>query len=184
MIERPLLNVQRDCPARLVPIGTGIMIPKDSFVTLVQSLGGSYTVLIEGNMARIDGEDADAIGFEPQILEYGPADPAGTINMEDVEHTLRSVHDPEIPVNIVDLGLIYRCVAEPREQGHALVVDLTLTAPGCGMGPVIVEDIRRRLRKVPNVAAVEVNLVFDPPWHQNMMSEEAQLELGIFGLSR
>jgi len=180
MMERKIIAVNRNCPARLVPTGIGITIPKDSFVTMTQELGNAYTVIINGNMARIDGTDADAIGRKPRYLEYADADPSGRVNMEDVLKTLKTIYDPEIPVNIIDLGLIYECRSEVHADGTVIVVKMTLTAPGCGMGPVIADDIRQRLERVPNVARVEVKMVFDPPWNRSMMSEEAQLELGLF----
>jgi probable FeS assembly SUF system protein SufT len=146
-------------------------------VTLTQSLGGTYTVIVNGNMARVDSEDADALGFESVFLSFTP--PAdGRIDADQVDEALSSVFDPEIPVNIVDLGLIYK-VEVDAESGHVRVL-MTLTAPGCGMGEVLVRDVERRVGQVPFVADVDVELVFDPPWSRDMMSEEAQLELGLF----
>jgi probable FeS assembly SUF system protein SufT len=175
-VERRLVTTVRDCPARLVPTGDPVTIPRGTFVTLTQSLGGTYTVIVNGNMARVDGTDADALGFEPQRLEFTPR-PDGKVDRQQVREALATVYDPEIPVNIVDLGLVYGC--EVSDSGHVQVT-MTLTAPGCGMGPVLVEDIRARLAQVPNVTGVDVELVFDPPWSRDMMSEEAQLELGLF----
>ncbi|MFU8815748.1 MAG: putative Fe-S cluster assembly protein SufT [Pseudomonadales bacterium] len=175
-MERRLIPIQRDTRARLVPTGDPITISKGVFVTLTQSLGGTYTVIVNGNMARIDGTDADALGFEPQRLEFASR-PDGKVDPHQVHEALASVFDPEIPVNIVDLGLIYAC--DVSDDGHVQVT-MTLTAAGCGMGPVLVEDIKSRLNQVPNVAAVSVELVFDPPWSRDMMSEEAQLELGLY----
>lgn len=175
-MERRMLVMQRDCPARLVPAGTRITITKDTFVTLTQDLGGTYTVNVNGNLARIDGTDADALGLEPLTFDFGEA--AGDeVDEEHVFEALRTVYDPEIPVNVVDLGLIYGC----RIEGHTVAIDMTLTSPGCGMGPVLVDDIKYRVGKVPNVEEVTVELVFDPPWGREMMSEEAQLELGVYG---
>ncbi len=174
-MKRQLIPVARTVQARLVPTGTPLTIPSGVFVTLTQALGGTYTVIHNGNMARIDGEDADALGFEPEVLELAP--PAdGRACADQVWQALRTVHDPEIPVNIVDLGLVYQCDV----QEDAVAIDMTLTAPGCGMGPVLVQDVERRVGQVPFVRSVQVNLVFDPPWERNMMSEEAQLELGLF----
>ncbi|MEE4380527.1 MAG: putative Fe-S cluster assembly protein SufT [Pseudomonadales bacterium] len=175
-MERRMLVVQRDCPARLVPAGTRITIPKDTFVTLAQALGGSYTVNVGGNLARVDGTDADALGLEPLELEFEGGTP-GEVSEEHVWQALRSVYDPEIPVNLVDLGLIYDCEVE----GDRVSIRMTLTAPGCGMGPVLVDDVKYRVGKVPGVETVDVDLVFDPPWSREMMSEEAQLELGVYG---
>ena len=168
--------MQRDCPARLVPTGDPVTLRKDTFVTLTQSLGGTYTVVVDGNMARVDGTDADALGFEPVRLDFAPR-PDGRVDPNQLSEALASVYDPEIPVNIVDLGLVYGCEAD--DSGR-VEVTMTLTAPGCGMGPVLVQDVKSRLAQVPNVTAVEVTLVFDPPWSRDMMTEEAQLELGLF----
>lgn len=175
-MERKLIPLQRNVDARLVPTGDPITLPKDVFVTLTQALGGTYTVVHAGNMARIDGEDADALGFESERLEFPPPTD-GRISAEQVDVALASVFDPEIPVNIVDLGLVYGVVIDNPGQ---VQVTMTLTAPGCGMGPVLVNDVERRVKQVPNVTKVSVELVFDPAWSRDMMSEEAQLSLGLF----
>jgi len=179
-MEQKIVITTLECPGRLVPVGTPATIPANSFVTLTQSLGGSYTVVYQGNMIRIDGIDAAAIGFEPFEIKYPQRQP-GAANEEDIWHTLHTIYDPEIPVNIVDLGLIYAVNIETKKHSGSLVkVTMTLTAPGCGMGPVLIDDIQLRLNRAPNVSNVEVELVFDPPWNREMMSEEAQLELGMF----
>lgn len=167
----------RDCPARLVPVGTPITIPRDTFVTITQSLGGSYTVTVNGNMARVDGTDADALGMQPIEFDFAPS-PDGRIDEEQVRQALKTVYDPEIPVDIVELGLVYD-VAVDQASGTVHIL-MTLTAPGCGMGPVLVSDVQYRLAKVPHVRAVEVELVFDPPWSRERMSDEARLETGMF----
>ena len=146
-------------------------------MTLTQSLGGTYTVIVNGNMARVDGEDADALGFEPQTLNFAPPSD-GRVSEVQVGEALASVYDPEIPVNIVDLGLIY-AVNIDRDAGR-VSIDMTLTAPGCGMGDVLVAEVKRRVGRVPFVSRVDVNLVFDPPWSRDRMTEEAQLTLGLF----
>lgn len=174
-MERRVIPVQRTVTARLVPTGTELTIPQGVFVTLTQALGGTYTVVHNGNMARIESEDADALGFEPEILTFETPDD-GKISEEQVWQALRTVHDPEIPVNIVDLGLVY----DVAVNDSRVDIEMTLTAPGCGMGPVLVEDVKRRLQRVPLVADTNVSLVFDPPWSRDMMSEEAQLDLGLF----
>ncbi len=175
-MEQTVVNTRRDCIARLVPTGDLINIPEGTFVTLTQKLGGSYTIVINGNMARISGEDGDALGMEPTVFSYTtPLD--GKVNPEDVQHALRTVFDPEIPVNIVDLGLIYQCDINSNQLVN---ITMTLTSPGCGMGPVLIEDVKNRVGSVPNVSGVNVELVFDPAWSRDMMSEEAQLELGLF----
>jgi probable FeS assembly SUF system protein SufT len=174
-VERRIVNLNRTVHARLVPTGDPVIIPGGSFVTLTQDLGGTFTVVHQGNMARIDGEDADALGFSPVLLEFTrPA--TGLVDPEQVKEALRSVFDPEIPVNIVDLGLVY----DVRIEGGTVTVTMTLTAPGCGMGPVLMHDVKKRVRRVPFVSDVIVNLVLDPPWSRERMSEEAQLELGLF----
>ena len=173
-----MIVVQRDCPARLVPAGTRITIPKDTFVTLTQDLGGNFTVNVGGNLARVDGTDADALGLEAVELDFGDVEPVpGGVSEAHVDQALRSVYDPEIPVNLLDLGLVYDVAVE----GSVVRITMTLTAPGCGMGPVLVDDVKYRIGKVPGVSDVQVELVFDPPWNRDMMSEEAQLELGMFG---
>jgi probable FeS assembly SUF system protein SufT len=175
-VEKRLVPVRRNCPARLVPTGDPITIREGTFVTLTQNLGGTYTVVVNGNMARVDGADADALGFEPEVPRFEPR-PDGKVDAHQVHEALASVYDPEIPVNIVDLGLIYDC--QVTDDGR-VQVKMTLTAPGCGMGPVLVDDVKARVSQVPNVSAVDVDLVFDPPWSRDMMTEEAQLELGIY----
>jgi len=175
-VERQLIAVQRDCPARLVPTGDPITLSKDTFVTLTQKLGGVFTVISNGNMARVDGEDADALGFEPMRLEFAtPAD--GKVDPAQVQQAIATVYDPEIPVNVAELGLIYDVAIDTAGQ---VTIAMTLTAPGCGMGPVLVADVERRVASVPFVTQVQVDLVFDPPWSRDMMSDEAQLELGLF----
>ena len=169
-----MVVVQRDCPARLVPAGTRITLPKDTFVTLTQALGGTYTVNVGGNLARVDGTDADALGLEALELVFEPTGESG-VSWAHVQEALASIFDPEIPVNLLDLGLIYDVAID----GSVVTVTMTLTAPGCGMGPVLVDDVKYRVGKVPGVETVEVALVFDPPWSREMMSEEAQLELGM-----
>ncbi|MFT6368355.1 MAG: putative FeS assembly SUF system protein SufT [Halioglobus sp.] len=152
-------------------------IPAHTFVTLTQSLGGNYTLVYNGNMVRVDGTDADALGLEPLQLEFdAPTD--GQIKEAQVWEALHTIFDPEIPVDLVNLGLIY---AVAIDQGSGRVdIQMTLTAPGCGMGPVLVGDVEYRVAMVPNVRQVAVELMFDPPWHREMMSEEAQLETGMF----
>lgn len=175
--ERTILTTRRDCPGRLVPVGDPVMIPANTFVTLTQALGGNYTVVHNGNMVRVDGTDADALGFEPTRLNFcAPAD--GQIDEDQVWEALHTVYDPEIPVDLVNLGLIYSVKVD--QSAARVDIRMTLTAPGCGMGPVLVGDVEYRVAQVPNVRKVEVELVFDPPWSREMMSEEAQLATGMF----
>lgn len=175
--ERTLLTVRRDVKGRLVPVGDPVTVPVDSFVTLTQSLGGNYTIVHNGNMVRIDGTDADALGLEGLTLSFEPPSD-GQISEAQVWEALHTVFDPEIPVDLVNLGLIYSVAI--NQDTRRVTVTMTLTAPGCGMGPVLVGDVEHRLRMVPFVSDVEVELIFDPPWSRDMMSEEAQLETGMF----
>ncbi|MDO6571361.1 MULTISPECIES: putative Fe-S cluster assembly protein SufT [unclassified Gilvimarinus] len=168
---------EREVLAKLVPSGDDLSIPPGAEAAITQALGASYTLLYHGNLIRIEGSDADAIGLEVNNLEF-EARPDGKIDEEQVWQALALVYDPEIPVNIVSLGLVYSMNID-QATGHVEVV-MTLTAPGCGMGDVLVDDVKRRLAQVPNVVASKVELVFDPPWDRSMMSEEAQLETGMF----
>lgn len=172
-----MVVTQRECPARRVPSGEPTTIPEGQFITINQALGGNYTVTYQGNMLRIDGTDADAIGQEPEVLSFSD-DGSGQIVEEQVWQALDSVYDPEIPISLVSLGLVYNVSVDQAEKHVA--IQMTLTAPGCGMGPVLVSDVKYRVAKVPNVDNVNVELVFDPPWSRDMMSEEAQLEAGLF----
>ena len=174
------VKFERDCDVVLVPQGDKVVLPAGSVGYITQALGGSFTVFVEGNLFRLAGNDADAIGKEPPAaLEL----PEGATD-EDVEamawRQLRTCFDPEIPINVVDLGLIYQCeVTRAEEGGRKLEVRMTLTAPGCGMGEVLVEDVRSKLELIPTVTEADVELVFDPPWNQSMMSEAARLETGM-----
>lgn len=176
-MEQAVVVTQRDCPARRVPSGEPVIIPNGQFITINQALGGNYTVTWQGNMLRIDGTDAEAIGQQAEVLDF-PDDGSGQINEDQVWQALDSIFDPEIPISLVSLGLIYS-VAIDQSAGR-VDITMTLTAPGCGMGPVLVSDVEYRSAKVPNVSDVNVELVFDPPWSREMMTEEAQLEAGLF----
>ncbi len=176
-MQQSMTVTQRECPARRVPSGEPATIPKGEFLTINQALGGNYTVTWQGNMLRIDGTDADAIGQQVEVLEFEDKG-TGEIDEDQVWQALDSIYDPEIPISLVSLGLIYK-VSIDQDKGEVKIV-MTLTAPGCGMGPVLVSDVEYRTAKVPNVQLVQVELVFDPPWSREMMSEEAQLEAGLF----
>lgn len=177
MTEQRVVSTVRDCPARLVPVGDPITIPANNFVTITQSLGGNYTVVYQGKMLRVDGTDADALGFEKYQLQFADHGD-GLIREEQVWQALETIYDPEIPVNLRSLGLIYNL--NINQGSGKVTIDMTLTAPACGMGPVLVGDVKYRVAQVPNVNDVQVELVFDPPWHRSMMSEEAQLDTGLF----
>ena len=172
-----MVVTQTACPARRVPSGEPVSIPEGQFITINQSLGGNYTVTWQGNMLRIDGTDAEAIGQQPETLDFDDLGD-GKINEDQVWKAIDSVYDPEIPISLVSLGLVYKVVLD--QDTKTVRIDMTLTAPGCGMGPVLVSDVKYRVAKVPNVEVIEVELVFDPPWSREMMSEEAQLEAGLF----
>ncbi len=172
-----MVVARADCPARRVPDGTPLTIPKDTFVTITQALGGNYTVTYNGQMVRVDGTDAESLGLEPELLSF-PEPEDDRIREAQVWEALRTVYDPEIPVDLVNLGLIYSVTID--QDRHRVDIRMTLTAPACGMGPVLVGDVEYRVRLVPNVDTVKVELVFDPPWSREMMSEEAQLETGMF----
>ena len=176
-MQQSMVVTRRECPARRVPSGEATVIPEGQFLNITQDLGGNYTVTWQGNMLRIDGTDADAIGCEPELLEFVD-DGSGSVQESQVWAALDSIFDPEIPVSLVSLGLIYG--VDIDQSTGRVDVRMTLTAPGCGMGPVLVGDVEYRVAKVPNVAEVVVDLVFDPPWNKEMMSEEAQLETGLF----
>ena len=177
MSERRMVVAQADCPARRVPDGTPLTIPEGTFVTITQALGGNYTLTYHGQMVRVDGTDAHLLGLESDQLEFPPPID-DLIHKDQVWQALGTVFDPEIPVDLVNLGLIYGVSVNQAEK-H-VDIKMTLTAPACGMGPVLVGDVEYRVRKVPNVRSVKVELVFDPPWQRHMMSEEAQLQTGMF----
>lgn len=177
MSEQRMVATTREVPARLVPVGDAATIPANTFVTITQSLGGNYTIVYQGNMFRVDGTDADALGLEKFELSFDdPND--GHVHEEQIWEALETVYDPEIPVNLRDLGLIYSLKVD--QNSRKVTIEMTLTAPGCGMGPVLVGDVKHRVKMVPNVEEVDVELVFSPPWHREMMSEAAQLETGMF----
>jgi probable FeS assembly SUF system protein SufT len=172
--------VSRDVRAVIVPAGVEVKLKTGSVGYITQALGGSFTIYVEGNLFRIAGIDGDAIGKEPL---RPPELPAGATD-DDVNRVvwdqLRTCFDPEIPINIVDLGLVYECNITPNpERTRDVAVKLTLTAPGCGMGEVLVADIRDKLKLIPTIRNADVELVFDPPWNQSMMSEAARLQTGM-----
>lgn len=174
-------SLTRDCPAILIPSGQPVTLPEGSSVVVVQTLGGSFTVQTErGWLARIGDGDADALGIEavvsPEVRPGGPA----SFDPEAVIEELRGVYDPEIPVNVVDLGLIYACEAHETPAGQRVEIKMSMTAPGCGMGDVLKADAEARVRTVPGVAEVDVELVWDPPWSMDRMSDAARLQLGLY----
>lgn len=177
------VRFERDTDVVMVPQGEEVTLPAGSVGYITQSLGGSFTVFVEGNLFRIAGKDADAIGKQaPQPIELDAgADDEAVEKL--VWSQLRTCFDPEIPINVVDLGLVYSAEVKPHadKPGQRLVeVRMTLTAPGCGMGDVLVADVRDKVEMIPTVAEADVELVFDPPWTRDMMSEAARLQVGMF----
>ena len=174
------VKLTRDIVAVRVPAGDKFSLPAGTECRITQALGGSFTVFIEGHLVRVDGADADALGKQVQQAPALPDD-ASDADVEGlVMEQLRSCYDPEIPIDIVELGLIYECRVEPNsEGGRRVFVKMTLTAPGCGMGEYLVADVREKLLRIPTVAEADVELTFDPPWNQSMMTEAARLQAGL-----
>lgn len=171
--------LSRDCEAVLIPSGDPVTLKEGARVYITQTLGGSYTVNAEFGLVRISGENADALGEEVRKSAV-QLDPDLPISESLVLDQLKQCYDPEIPVNIVDLGLVYGCDIQETESGkYRIDVQMTLTAPGCGMGPAIAADARSKILTLPNVEDAEVSLVWDPPWNQEMISEEGKMKLGM-----
>ena len=174
----------RDVEASVVPIGTKVTLQKGETAHITQSLGGTYTVVVNGNMFRIESKDADALGLEVVQAAPATAAPSGPLTQDQLEkkvwEALKTCYDPEIPVNIVDLGLIYDCHLTPiGTDNFKADVKMTLTAPGCGMGPVLAQDVQNKLVSIEPIDEANVELVWDPPWNQGMMTEAAKLQLGL-----
>ena len=175
------VELTRDCEAIAVPYGTETTVEKGTKVVITQTLG-SFTVMNEsGQMVRIEKKDADALGIELSAEEAEVHLDDESLSLEDrIWQQMKNCYDPEIPVNIVELGLVYRCEVKELQPGdHRVEVDMTLTAPGCGMGDVIRYDVERKIQKLPGVVEVDVQLTFDPPWSPERMTEEARLDLGM-----
>lgn len=176
------LTVEQDCPAFLIPEGSPITLKAGMEVYVTQALGGSVTVNVNGNLARVSAEHVGALGLEtderPAQSTHAADD--GKVDEAELWAQLSTCYDPEIPINIVELGLVYECELKPgADDKRDVRVVMTLTAPGCGMGDVLVDDVRTKLEMIPAVGAAEVELTFDPPWNQSMMSEAARLETGM-----
>jgi probable FeS assembly SUF system protein SufT len=172
--------VERDVKAVVIPAGISVTLRQGQAGYITQALGGSFTVYIEGNLFRIAGEDADAIGKTPVKLPELPPDATEEDVKNLVWQQMRGCYDPEIPINIVDLGLVYECLIERNADGTRTVrVKMTLTAPGCGMGEILVQDVKEKIELIPTVKEALVELVFDPPWNQSMMSDAARLQTGM-----
>jgi probable FeS assembly SUF system protein SufT len=174
------VSLTRDVSAVIIPAGEVVTLREGTTGFVTQALGGSFTVYVEGNLFRIAGTDADALGKEPVEPPSIPENATDKDIEEVIWQQLRTCYDPEIPINIVDLGLVYRCDVTRTPDGQRSVsVDMTLTAPGCGMGEILVQDAQEKIAIIPTVADVRVELVFDPPWNQSMMSDEARLQTGM-----
>jgi len=185
MNMREEVVVSRNCEAIMIPSGERLLVPAGAHATITQSLGGSYTLITDrGLMVRISGKEVEAIGKTPENVAQ-TAESGAPFTAEDLEQMvwdqLKTCYDPEIPVNIVDLGLVYLCDLQPADEGGTNVkVKMTLTAPGCGMGPVLAHDVKTKIETLPGVKSAEVEVVFDPVWDRSMMSEAAKLQLWMY----
>ena len=168
-------TILQDVVVHSVPDGIKTTLKKGMSGIISQSLGDNYTVIVEGNMYQVNGIDGESIGEEKRQVDSN-----NFANEEEVWNVLHTCYDPEIPVNIVDLGLVYNCEISELNEGVKILIQMTLTAPGCGMGPVIADEVDRKVSALNNVESVKVELVWEPQWNQGMMSEAAQLELGMF----
>ena len=175
--------VSRNCEAVMIPSGEKVLVPVGAHATITQSLGGTYTLITDrGLMVRVSGKEVEAIGKTPQDVPQAEAGEELTPEKleELVWDQLKTCYDPEIPVNIVDLGLVYLCDLKETEDGRQDVnVKMRLTAPGCGMGPVLAGDVKSKIEAIPGIRNAEVDVVFDPVWDRSMMSEAARLQLGM-----
>lgn len=182
MADREIIVLSRDVNIVTIPDGMQGTLQQGQTVTIHQALGNNYTVITDyGHMVRIAGVDADALGMEPHQLRTLVEETDTQAVEKNCWEVMKTVYDPEIPVNIVDLGLVYRCAATANPLGgNDVKIEMTLTAPGCGMGPVIQGDVEKSIRALPGVSSVDVEVVLDPPWSRDMMSEVAQVQLGLF----
>jgi probable FeS assembly SUF system protein SufT len=179
--ENEPVVIYRDVRAVMVPAGAEVTLKTGQAGYITQALGGSFTLYVDGNLYRVAGEDADALGKEVVKAPELPPDATEEDILKAVWDQLRTCYDPEIPINIVDLGLVYECQVKPNEDGTRTVdVKMTLTAPGCGMGEILVDDAKDKIERIPTVHEARVELDFDPPWNQSMMSEAARLQTGMF----
>jgi len=181
MHNAPAIELKRDCEATEIPAGTVITLPAGTQVDITQTLGGSYTVrALQGGLFRIAPQNADALGLDHAPAEAPKALSDGPVDEQTIWETLKTCYDPEIPVNIVDLGLVYDLKIEPSPEGGSSVqVAMTLTAQGCGMGPSIAMDAQRRIESLPGVGEAHVRVVWDPPWNPNMISPDGRAKLGM-----
>jgi probable FeS assembly SUF system protein SufT len=180
--DREIITLTRDVNVVTIPDGNHGTLGQGEMVTLHQALGNNYTVVTDyGHMVQIAGADADALGKEVHHLQTLVTETDAVSVEKNCWEVMKTVYDPEIPVNIVDLGLVYGCEVTPVGDGqNDVLVNMTLTAPGCGMGPMIQGDVEKNIRGLPGVSKVIVDIVLDPPWSREMMSEVAQVQLGLF----
>jgi probable FeS assembly SUF system protein SufT len=178
---REEITFSRNAEAIMIPSGEKVLVPKGAQATITQALGGTYTLITDrGLMVRVSGQEVEAIGKAPQeVVEINPAELTNEKLEEMVWDALKTCFDPEIPVNIVDLGLVYLCELEEGDGGKNVKIKMTLTAPGCGMGPVLASDVKMKVEALPGVKNADVEVVFDPVWDRSMMSEAARLQLGM-----
>jgi probable FeS assembly SUF system protein SufT len=180
---REEVTLSRSAEAVMIPSGEKVLVPEGAHATITQSLGGSYTLITErGLMVRISGKEVEAIGkpVENVAADLAPGEDIAPEKLEEmVWDQLKTCYDPEIPVNIVDLGLVYLCELEEADGAKNVKIKMTLTAPGCGMGPVLASDVKSKVESLPGVKEAEVEVVFDPVWDRSMMSEAAKLQLGM-----
>ncbi len=180
MLQNTII-LSRDVTAVQIPNGNSVHLPAGTGVLITQALGGTYTVVIpnQAGLYRIGGDDADALGKEKTTVTVSQSDPAAPVTEDQIWNVLKTCYDPEIPVNIVDLGLIYSLTIDPSEQGARVNVKMTLTAPGCGMGPVIAGDAQKKIAEIPGVHSAQVEVVWDPPWSPSLITPEGRKKLGM-----
>lgn len=178
---REEVTFSRSAEAIMIPSGEKVLVPKGAQATITQSLGGTYTLITDrGLMVRVSGQEVEAIGKSATEKTEVAAEALSPEKLEEmVWEQLKTCFDPEIPVNIVDLGLVYLCELQESEGGRKVHVKMTLTAPGCGMGPVLASDVKMKIEALPGVKEADVEVVFDPVWDRSMMSEAARLQLGM-----
>ena len=178
MDDNNFILLKRECEGVLIPSGDPVVLPKKTKVKITQSLGGYFTLYVNGNLIKLNGNYADALGYK--IKKDDGKRFTGEYNEEEIWERLKTCYDPEIPVNIVELGLIYDLKAEKKDNNQYIIsIKMTLTAPGCGMGPSIAQDVENKVNSLSYVSNVEVELVWEPQWNQDMMTEEAKLQLGM-----
>ena len=178
-IDNELIKVSRDCDAILIPGGEKVVLVEGTHIRITQALGGDYTVYVNGNLLKVSGKDSDAIGIKKDVTKENVLEKNTEVNEDRIWEVLKTCYDPEIPVNIVDLGLIYDMKLDKNIEGITINIKMTLTAPGCGMGPVIAQDVEDKLMDLATVNRVIVDLVWEPVWNQAMMTDAARLELGM-----